>query len=324
MKAWRVHEFGDYRDVLKWEDTDMPVAGGPTSIIRVDAAAVNFPDLLFISGTYQIKPPLPFTPGLEAVGTVVETTSESKFEVGDRVVTNGIGAFAEYQLAIDQMTAPAPQGMPDRDAAAYRIVSLTVHLALVRRAKLQYGEWLVVHGGSGGVGTAAIQIGKALGAHVIATTHGEDHAQVCRDSGADHVLDYRDDDIVTAVKDFTSGRGADVIIDPVGGDAFEASTHCIAFEGRIVIIGFASGTIGSVKTSLILNKNIDVLGMYATNYELLHPDILETAQNGIDTMYARGDIRPVISHELDMAQLPDALDALTHHENYGKIVLTNK
>ncbi len=321
MKAWRVHEVGDFHDVLVWEDCDTPAVQPNSALVKVEAAAVNFPDILFIAGQYQMRPPLPFVPGLEAVGEVVEVGEGSEMSVGDRVIVTGIGAFAEYILALDAMSFPAPEGMPAADAAAFRVVYQTAHMALVRRARLQAGETLVVHGGSGGAGTAAIQVGKALGARVIATAHTPEHLQVCKDVGADDVLDYRDDDLVAGVKNLTGGRGADVFFDPVGDGAFEASTHSVNFEGRIVVIGFASGHIPEIRANMILNKNIDVLGMYWTNYELLYPDIVDEVQEDLNAMYARGEIRPVISHVMPLSELPEALDAMQTHHNHGKIIL---
>lgn len=322
MQAWRVHETGDFRDVLTWEDVDPPVAQPGSTVIDVAAAAVNFPDMLLIAGKYQMQPPLPFVPGAEAVGTVREAGEGSRFAVGDRLTVTGLGAYAEQMLALDAMAFRVPEGMPDTDAAAFRIVYQTAYMALVRRAKLAAGETLVVHGGAGGVGTAAVQVGKALGARVLATAHGDEHLKVCRDLGADEVADYGSVDVVSWVKSLTGGSGADVFLDPVGGEAFDASTHCVAFEGRIVVIGFAGGRIAEVRTNLILNKNIDVLGMYWTNYELMYPEIVDAVQDELNAMYTRGDIRPVISHVWPLEKLPDALDAIQSHHNYGKIVLT--
>lgn len=325
MKAWQVHEFGPYRDELVWEDCEDPELPSPEStIIKVAGAGVNFPDLLWIAGTYQIKPPLPFIPGLEAVGTVVQAGDNSRFAVGDRIATTGLGAFAELAPAIDALSFKVPDGMTDIDAAAIRIIYQTSHMALLYKAGLKKGETLLVHGGAGGVGTAAIQVGRSVGATVLATAHGERDTKVCYDAGAEHVIDWMNEDIVKEVKDRTGGKGADVIYDPVGGDAFDASTHCINFEGRIVVIGFASGRIPEVKAHLILNKNMAVMGFFWTTYLLNRPQLVEEQQVEINAGYSTGDYKPVVSAALPMTQLPEALDLITNHEAYGKIVLVGE
>lgn len=295
-----------------------------STIVKIHAAGVNFPDILFIQGEYQIKPPLPFVPGIEAVGTVVDAGPASKFAIGDRIVGTGLGMFAEYAPVVDMMAFRAPDDMNDIDAAGIRIIYETAYMALKYRAKLNAGETLLVHGGAGGVGTAAIEVGKALGARVIATATGERDIKICYDTGADHVIDWKNEDIVTQVKAQTGGVGADVVFDPVGGDAFDASTHCINFEGRIVIIGFASGRIPEVKGHLILNKNMSVTGFFWTNYQLMHAPLVDQMQKEINGLYQAGWLNPVICGDpLPMDQLPAALDLLTNHEAYGKIVLVN-
>lgn len=323
MKAWRVHEFGPYADVLVREECEEPTVLPNSTIIEIEAAGVNFPDVLFIQGEYQLKPPLPFIPGIEAAGTVIEAGPHSQFQVGDRIVTSGLGAFADRMLALDSMAFKVPHDMSSVDAAAMRIIYETSYMAIAYRAKLRRRETLLVHGGAGGVGTAAIQVGKALGANVIATASGERNIQVCYDCGADHVIDYRNDDIVAEVKRFTDGRGADVIYDPVGGDAFDASTHSINFEGRLIVIGFASGRIPEIKAHMILNKNMSVMGFFWTNYLFKRPDLVAQFQQEINELYHEGKFVPVVSEQRPMDDLPDVLDSIMHHHAYGKIVLTN-
>ena len=325
MKAWRVHEFGPYRDALVWEDCPDPELPSPdSSVIDVHAAGVNFPDILFIQGEYQIKPPLPFVPGIEAVGTVVEVGSQSKYKIGDRIATTGIGAFGEKMAAQDSMTFLVPPGMNNVDAAAIRIIYETSYMAIKYKAQMQPGEVLLVHGGAGGVGTSAIQVGKALGGMVIATATGERDIKVCFDTGADHVIDWQNEDIVTRVKELTDGRGADVIYDPVGGDAFDASTHCINFEGRLIVIGFASGRIPEIKGHMILNKNMSVMGFFWTNYLFKRPDLVDDYQDEINRLYLEGKFPPVVSAVLPMTDLPKSLDMITNRAAYGKIVLVNE
>src|SRR6478735_10426826 len=236
MRAWRVHELGDPSKVMSLDEVDQPTPGEGQLLVKVRAAALNFPDVLMAMGMYQEKPPLPYTPGVELCGEIVET--------GQRVIgspSGGPGAFAEYALMGANAAFPAPEGLSDEKAASLYLTYQTGYVGLHRRAHLQAGEWLLVHAGAGGVGTAAIQLGKAAGARVIATAGGKHKTEVCTQLGADHVIDYRAGDFVDAVKEFTGGRGADVIYDPVGGDTYDRSTKCVAFEGRILIIGFTGG-----------------------------------------------------------------------------------
>ncbi len=326
MKAWVVDEFGPYNEAVTWKDFPDPVLLSPDSaIIKVHAAGVNFPDILFIQGEYQIKPPLPFVPGIEAVGTVIEVGSQCKHAIGDRIVATGIsGAFGERMAAVDWASFKVPDAMNDIDAAAIRVIYETSYMAIKYKAQMQPGETLLVHGGAGGVGTAAIQVGKALGGTVIATATGDRDIAVCLDSGADYVIDWKNEDIVKRVKELTDGRGADVIYDPVGGEAFDASTHCINFEGRLIVIGFASGRIPEIKAHMILNKNMSVMGFFWTNYLFKRPDLVADYQNEINKLYLEGKFKPVVSAELPMSGLIRALDTLVHKGAYGKIVLVNE
>src|SRR5438876_4058680 len=214
--------------------------------LRVHAAALNFPDVLMCRGEYQVKPPLPFTPGAEVAGVVDEVGARvDSIRVGDRVLAIpnfGPGGFAQSTTAgASGGVFHIPESMSFAAGSALHVVYQTGHLALHRRAQLQPGETLLVHAGAGGVGSAAIQLGLAAGARVVATAGGPEKVEVCRKLGAHLALDYREHDFVDAVKEFTDGRGADVIYDPVGGDTYDRSTKCVAFEGRILIIGFTSG-----------------------------------------------------------------------------------
>ncbi len=291
-------------------------------VVQVAAAALNFPDMLAIAGQYQVKPPLPFVPGMESAGEVIAAGPRSALRVGQRVIVSGHGgAFAERVAATDAGCYPVPDAMSDADAAALLVVYQTGWLSLVRRARLRAGETLLVHGGAGGVGTAAIQLGKALGARVIATASGAAKLDVCRSCGADDVFDYRERAIPEAVAELTGGRGADVIYDPIGGDVFDASTRCLAFEGRLLVIGFAGGRIPEIKANRILLKNIDVIGIFWGNYQLHDPAVARTAHAELCRLYEQAAIRPVIYREYPLAELPAALGALEGRESYGKIVV---
>jgi NADPH2:quinone reductase len=268
-------------------------------------------------GKYQERPPLPFTPGVEICGEVVET--------GQRVLgspAGGPGGFAEYALMDADATWPVPDGMPDEKAAALYLTYQTGHVGLHRRANLQPGEWLLVHAGAGGVGSAAIQLGKAAGARVIATAGGERKTQVCKDLGADVVIDYLAEDFVPVVKEATGGRGADVVYDPVGGDVFDKSRKCIAFEGRLVVVGFTSGRIPEAPANHLLVKNYSVVGLHWGLYRQMDPPRIGMVHEELTRLVEDGLIDPLVSEVLPLEEAPRALAALADRGTVGKIVLT--
>jgi len=323
MRAWRAHQYGLYRDVLSLDTVERPDLPETGAIVRVEAASLNFPDLLAIQGKYQVKAPLPFTPGMEAAGVVVEAGAKSKYKPGDRVIANALwGAFAEELAVPDAHLFPIPQGLSAAQAASFVITYQTGWFALVHRAQLAAGETLLVHGGAGGVGIAAIQLGRALGATVIATAGSEEKLEVCRRAGAHHVIDYKDDDWVGEVNRLTGGRGADVIYDPVGGDVFDKSLKCIAWEGRLLVIGFASGSIPELKVNRVLLKNISIVGLYWGAYQLRDPAKIQAAHEALTAHVARGEIAPMVWRELPLEQLPEGLAALESRASWGKVVVT--
>jgi NADPH2:quinone reductase len=322
MQAWRVHDYGPFRDVLKQETIDPPEVSDDTAIMEVHAAGVMFADLLSIAGQYQVKMPTPFVPGSEAAGVIVEAGKDSRFAVGDRVMAMQLaGAFGERMIVLNSMSFPIPEDMSYAHAAALTVNYQTAYFALKLRARLQPGETLLVHGGAGGVGTAAIQIGKALGANVIATGSTKTKLDICSQCGADHLINYKDEGFIKPVKALTDGRGADVIFDPVGGSVFNDSTRCIAFGGRLVVIGFASGTIPELAVNRLLVKNFDAIGLYWGNYQFQQPQLILDAQEELYKMYAAGSIKPIIYEEYDFDRLPDALDALHQRQSHGKVIL---
>jgi NADPH2:quinone reductase len=322
MRAWRAHTYGSYKDVLQLEEVPAlePPPGG--AVVRVEAAALNFPDLLAIAGQYQVKAPLPFTPGIEAAGTVIKAGATSKHEVGDKVIVSALwGAFAEEIVAADAQLLTWPAGLSAAEAASFVVTYHTGYFALVHRAALRAGETLLVHGGAGGVGIAAIQLGKALGATVIATAGADDKLDICRAAGADHAINYKTADWVAEVKHATGGKGADVIYDPVGGDVFDQSLRCIAWEGRILVIGFASGKIPELKLNRVLLKNISVVGLYWGAYQLHDPPKVVACHAALTELVARGACRPVIWKSLPLAELPAAFEALESRASHGKIAV---
>jgi NADPH:quinone reductase len=316
MRAWRVHSLGDPAEVMSLDEVERPVPAEGQLLVQVRAAGLNFPDVLMTLGQYQEKPPLPFTPGVELCGEVVETVQ--------RVIgspSGGFGAFAEYALMDAGNAWPVPEGMPDEKAAALYLTYQTGHVGLHRRARLQPGEWLLVHAGAGGVGSAAIQLGKAAGAKVIATAGGERKTEVCRSLGADHVIDYTAEDFVPLVKEITEGHGADVVYDPVGGEVFDKSRRCIAFEGRLVVVGFTSGTIPQAPVNHALVKNYSIVGLHWGLYRKHDPALFGQVHEELCRLFAEGAIAPLIGQRLPLTELPQAMAAIADRSTVGKVVL---
>ena len=319
MKAWQVQELGEPQDVLRWVDVDDPQPGPGLLEVRVDAVALNFPDVLLCRGIYQEKPPLPFTPGLEICGTVLDGPRKGERVIGGPGLPHG--GLAERVVLADAAAFAVPASMPPAKAAGLLITYQTGYVGLHRRAALKAGETLLVHAGAGGVGTAAIQLGRAAGARVIATAGGPDKVQVCKDLGADVVIDYNAEDFVAVVKDVTEGRGADVIYDSVGGDVFDKSRKCIAFEGRIVVVGFAGGRIAEAPTNHALVKNYSIVGLHWGLYRKMDPTVIPDTHVALMDLWERGVIDPLIGAELPMSEAPAALARLADRGTVGKVVL---
>ncbi len=315
----RLMEPGD----LRVSEIDPPEPGDGELAIRVRAAACNFSDLLLMRGKYQEKPPLPFILGREAAGEVVAVgPGVPSDRVGQRVFAlTGTGAFAEQVVVADALATVMPEGMPFDEGAALPIVYPTAYAGLVFRGALQPGETLLVHAAAGATGLAAVQIGCALGARVIATASGADKLDVARDAGADVGLDSGADDLVEAVKRETDGRGADVIFDPVGGDVFERSLKCIAWDGRLVVVGFASGTIPEIRANRIMLKNIAVTGLHWPAYRDHAPEKMAEAFRGCAELYSTGAIRPLIQMRVPLEGVSEALIALDERRTVGKLVV---
>jgi NADPH:quinone reductase len=324
MKALRVHELGEPEQVMVLEDRPEPEVRPGDVRLRVHAASLNFPDVLMCRGEYQVKPPVPFTPGAEVAGVVEELgDGVDGLRVGDRVLAIpnfGGGGFAESTTASAAGVFPIPDSMPFAAAAALHVVYQTGHLALHRRAHLQAGETLLVHAGAGGVGSAAIQLGLAAGARVVATAGGPEKVKVLEELGVDVALDYREHDFVDAVKEFTDGRGADVVYDPVGGDTYDRSTKCIAFEGRILIIGFTGGRFAEARTNHVLIKNYAVIGVHWGLYNVMNPALIRSTHEELVRLFEAGKIDPLISERVGLAEVPAALTRLGARGTYGKVV----
>ena len=325
MRAWQVTALGEPVDVMRLaSDVATPAPGAGQVLVKVHAVALNFPDVLMCRGLYQVRPPLPFTPGVELCGTVVavgpDVTSPA---VGDRVLGSPVGGgLAEFALMSATDALPAPDALDDARAAAFHIAYQTGWFGLHRRAALKSGETLLVHAAAGGVGSAAVQLGKASGARVIGVVGGPAKAAVATGLGADLVIDRRTDDIVAAVKGATAGRGADVIYDPVGGDAFAKSTKCIAFEGRLLVIGFASGDIPSAVTSHALVKNYSVVGLHWGLYKQYDPKSIVDAHEALSKLAADGVAVPLVSAVLPFDAAPEGLASLAAGETTGRVVIS--
>lgn len=322
MKAWMVHEFGTYREQLKLEECEPPKPGRGAATMQVHSASAIFADLLCIAGQYQIKHTLPFTPGFEAAGVVLEAGEGSRFKPGDRVIAaNARGAWTERMLLDTGNEYLIHDGMSDSEASAFVINYLTSYFGLAHKGRLQAGETLLVLGAAGGVGTAAIQIGKALGAEVIAAAGSAEKLEICRRCGADHAINYVEDDLVSPVKDLTGGRGADVVYDPVGSDVFDLSTRCIAVDGRIVVVGFAGGRIPEIRVNRLLLKNFAVTGFFMGTYQAHQPELVDEYLKLLYRWYDEGKLKPIVYREYAMDDLPEGLAAIEGRKSYGKVLI---
>jgi NADPH:quinone reductase len=327
MKAWVVRELGGI-DRLHLEDVDPGEPAEGMIRIEVRASSINFFDALMVAGQYQTKPDLPFVPGSEVSGVVMTAPPGSDLKPGDRVMAMldnvGLtrGAYAEVADAHRSSLIRIPDAMSFEDAAAFTVIYQTGWFGLHRRAAIQPGETLLVHAGAGGVGSAAIQLGKAAGAVVIATAGTDKKVDVCRALGADHAINYQTGDFAEEVKRITGGRGADVVFDPVGGDVYDRSTKCIAFEGRIVVVGFTSGRIPQAQLSHVLVKNYSVVGLHWGLYLRRAPELVPVAMRALMELYEAGRIKPHISARLPFAAAPEALELVAGRKSTGKVIIT--
>ncbi|MFJ3776198.1 NADPH:quinone oxidoreductase family protein [Streptomyces sp. NPDC090075] len=315
MQAWQVHENGEPSEVMRLQEVERPTPGDGQVLLKVRAANINFPDVLMCRGHYQVRPPLPFTPGVEICG---ET------EDGRRVIANPVlphGGFAEYAVADAAALLPAPDALDDAETAALHVGYQTGWFALHRRAALQAGETLLVHAAAGGVGSAAVQLGKAAGATVIGVVGGADKAAVAREQGCDVVIDRRSEDVVAAVKEATGGRGADVIYDPVGGEAYTQSTKVVAFEGRIVVVGFASGTIPSPALNHALVKNYSILGLHWGLYATKSPKLILHCHEQLTELAASGAIKPLVSERVPLTEAAAAVQRVGDGVTTGRVTV---
>ena len=321
MRAWVVDEIKP-GGRMELRDIAMPAARGDECLVRVEAAGVNFLDTLMMRGLYQVKPPLPFTPGVEIVGVVVERGPESPYAIGDRLCALiDQGGFAEFARAPRLASLKVPNDMPARDAVSLPSVYPTAFLALRDRARLEPAETVLVQAGAGGVGSAATQLAKHWDAKVIATAGGADKAALCRELGADVALDYSAGGFVESVRQATAGRGVDVVVDPVGGKVTLDSLRCLGWGGRLVVVGFAGGAIAEIPANRLLLKNAAALGVYWGDYRAHHPEIVEQTFREIFALYSAGAVRPLVRDVFSLDEADRALAAIAARETVGKVAI---
>jgi NADPH2:quinone reductase len=323
MKAVLCREWGEPEGLVFAEAAREPLRPGEVRV-RVHAVGVNFADTLMIAGCYQVKPKFPFSPGLEAAGEIVELGSAVKgLQEGERVmaITRFGGAYTEELVADARAVVPIPGEMDFTTAAAFPIAYGTAHFALTHRGHLAAGENLLVLGAAGGVGLAAVEIGKVLGARVIAAAGGAEKLAVARAHGADALIDYKRESIRDRVRALTGGTGADVVFDPVGGDAFDGALHAVNWEARMLVIGFAAGRIQVVPANLILVKNISVIGVVFGAQAVRDPVRVSAELAGLLDWWREGRLKPLIACTFPLAEAAQAMRALLSRDYGGKIVL---
>ena len=310
-------------DALTWKDIPTPHPSNDQVLIRIEAASLNFPDLLIVQNKYQMKPPLPFVPGSEFAG-VIEALGAgvSKLKVGQRVAClPGTGGFGTHALAPAKLCLPLPDSFPAVDAAAFIMIYATSHHALIDRGQLKAGETVLVLGAAGGVGTSAIQIAKALGARVIAAASSDEKCELCRQIGADATINYSTQNLREQIKTLTEGKGPDVIYDPVGGDFAEPAFRSIGWRGRYLVVGFASGPIPSLPLNLALLKGASIVGVFWGDFSRREPQANAQMMRELTTWYAQGKIKPVIDCTMPLRDLKQAYARMGSRAVRGKLVL---
>lgn len=324
MKAWLCdNPIGV--DALKWTNTPTPVPGPDDVLIEIKAASLNFPDILIVQNKYQMKPALPFVPGSEYAGVIQALGSNVKhLSVGQSVAClSGTGGFATHTLAPAKLCLPLPNDFPLIDAAAFIMIYATSYHALIDRAQLKPGETVLVLGAAGGVGSAAIQIAKAIGAKVIAAASSQEKCALCTELGADAVINYSHENLRDQIKIFTDGKGPDVVYDPVGGELAEPAFRSIAWRGRYLVVGFAAGPIPALPFNLALLKGASIVGVFWGDFAKREPQANHDMMTTLLDWYRTERIKPHIDSTISMENLPMAYARMGSREVMGKLVLVN-
>ena len=312
-------------DALTWKEMPTPAPGAGEVLIEIKAASLNFPDILIVQNKYQMKPALPFVPGSEYAGTVVSLgAGVTHLKVGQGVAClSGTGGFGTHTIAPAERCMPLPPGFSFVDAAAFIMIYATSHHALIDRAQLKAGETVLVLGAAGGVGTAAIQIAKAVGAKVIAAASTDEKCALCKSIGADETINYQTENLRDRLKALTNGNGPDVIYDPVGGDVAEPAFRSIAWRGRYLVVGFASGPIPALPFNLALLKGASIVGVFWGDYSRREPKANAAMMAELAQWYAVGKIKPVIDATMPMSDLKAAYAHMGSRGVKGKLVMVN-
>ena len=310
-------------DRLRVEEVPSPRPGPDEVVVEVKASSLNFPDALLVQGLYQVKPPLPFSPGMELAGIVTGVGAGVRnLAPGDRVIASpGRGGFAQECLVSADRVTPLPAGMDFETGSAFLLTYCTSLHALQDCGHLEPGETLVVLGAAGGVGTSAIEVAKAMGARVIAAASSEEKLAFCKKLGADETIDYQGADLRQRILDLTSGKGADVVYDPVGGAHTEAALRATAWRGRLLVIGFASGVIPQVKLNHVLLKERSLVGVYWGDWVQRNPDAQRRNVEKLAAWFAQGRVRPAVSERVSLAEAPAAMTRLLQRKVTGKVVV---
>lgn len=321
MKALVCEEHGPAEKLVLRDDWPAAALGDDDVRIDVHAAGLNFPDVLVIQGKYQIQPELPFVPGSEAAGVVSEVGKNvSQYKPGDKVITMGMGAFCEQMVAPAASVMPVPEGLSLAEAAGIGITYFTSYYALKQRAELKAGETLLVLGAGGGVGLTAVEIGKLMGARVIAAASSDDKLAVAKSRGADELINYSEGDLKEKIRAVAGKGGVDVVYDPVGGDFSEPALRCMAWKGRYLVIGFAGGYIPKIPLNLTLLKGCSIVGVFWGAFSAAEPDVHEQNVRELWQYFAEGKLKPVVGDVFPLEQYVDAYACMTERRAKGKII----
>lgn len=324
MRALMCQELGPVEKLVLSNDVATPQVDDGEVLIRVKAAGLNFPDTLIIEGKYQTKPDLPFVPGGECAGVIAAVGSNvTKFKVGDKVISmNTHGALRDELLIQQDSVMPMPQGLSFTEAAGVGMTYFTSYYALKQRGELKAGETVLVLGAGGGVGIAAVELAKSMGATVIAAASSKEKLALAKSKGADHLINYTEKPIKDAVKEITGGRGVDIIYDPVGGDFSESALRSMAWKGRFLVIGFASGPIPKIPLNLTLLKGCSIVGVFWGAFSIFEPKVQAANMAELWTMFADGKLKPVVTDIFPFSEYESAFNCLTGRKARGKVIIT--